>query len=203
LKVSVPDLDDSSFAPLFCTTPSAASHAPYPRSPVATRRPRCPLFPEWPLAAVECLLPSRSLTLLPCEHPSCAPLIAHVQPCAHPNCACTIATLNHSWHTRCRVRFETRLLSAVKLTQHVRTRCGSSLSPLIDIVQPSPAAGRGWHVLHTTTTCGAISDGSAPATHVSPRAPPPGIFRLFAIGELVGYKPCAILAASWWVSGDG
>jgi hypothetical protein len=21
--------------------------------------------------------------------------------------------------------------------------------------------------------------------------------------ELVGYKPCAILAASWWVSGDG
>jgi len=24
LKVSVPDLDDSSFAPLFCTTPSAA-----------------------------------------------------------------------------------------------------------------------------------------------------------------------------------
>jgi hypothetical protein len=30
-----------------------------------------------------------------------------------------------------------------------------------------------------------------------------GIFRLFAIGELVGYKPCAILAASWWVSGDG
>ena len=35
------------------------------------------------------------------------------------------------------------------------------------------------------------------------RAPLPGIFRLFAIGELVGYKPCAILAASWWVSGDG
>jgi hypothetical protein len=31
----------------------------------------------------------------------------------------------------------------------------------------------------------------------------PGIFRLFAIGELVGCKPCAILAASWWVSGDG
>jgi hypothetical protein len=31
----------------------------------------------------------------------------------------------------------------------------------------------------------------------------PGIFRPFAIGELVGYKPCAILAASWWVSGDG
>ena len=72
------------------------------------------------------------------------------------------------WHTCCRVSFETRLLSAVKLTQHVRTRCGSSLSPLIDIVQPSPAAGRGWHVLHTTTTCAAISaydDGSAPATH--------------------------------------
>ena len=126
------------------------------------------------VAAVECLLPSRSLTLLPCEHPSCAPLIAHVQPCAHPNCAGTIATLNHSWHTRCRVRFETRLLSAVKLTQHVRTRCGSSLSPLIDIVQPSPAAGRGWHVLHTTTTCGAISDGSAPATHASPHPRAPG-----------------------------
>jgi hypothetical protein len=30
-----------------------------------------------------------------------------------------------------------------------------------------------------------------------------GIFRLFAIGELVGYKPCANLAASWRVSGDG
>ena len=121
---------------------------------------------------------SISHTLL-CEHPSCAPLIAHVQPCAHPNCAGTIATLNHSWHTRCRVRFETRLLSAVKFTQHVRTRCGSSLSPLIDIVQPSPAAGRGWHVLHTTTTCGAISahdDGTAPAAHASPhpRAPAQG-----------------------------
>jgi hypothetical protein len=36
-----------------------------------------------------------------------------------------------------------------------------------------------------------------------PLKPPPGIFRLSAIGELVGYKPCAILAASWWVSGDG
>ena len=58
-----------------------------------------------------------------------------------------------------------RLQSAVKLTQHVRTRCGSSLPPLIDIVQPSPAAGRGWHVLHTTTTCGAIS--------VHEMAPPP------------------------------
>jgi hypothetical protein len=44
-----------------------------------------------------------------------------------------------------------------------------------------------------------------PAPHNRNRdgAPPPGIFRLFAIGELVGYKPCAILAASWWVSGDG
>ena len=42
---------------------------------------------------------SQSLTLLPCEYPSCAPLIAHVQPCAHPNCAGTIATLNHSCHT--------------------------------------------------------------------------------------------------------
>ena len=28
------------------------------------------------------------------------------------------------------------------------------------------------------------------------------VFWLFAIGELVGYKPCAILATSWWVSGD-
>ena len=56
LKVSIPDLDDSSFAPLFCTTPSAASHAPYPRSPVATRRPRCPLFPEWPQWSACCLL---------------------------------------------------------------------------------------------------------------------------------------------------
>jgi hypothetical protein len=31
----------------------------------------------------------------------------------------------------------------------------------------------------------------------------PGFFWLFAIGELVSNKPCAILAASWWVSGDG
>ena len=128
------------------------------------------------VAAVECLLPSRSLTLLPCEHPSCAPLIAHVQPCAHPNCAGTIATLNRSWHTRCRVRFETRLQSAVKLTQHVRSRCGTSSALMIDTARPSPAAGRGWHVLHTTTTCGAISvheDGTAPAAHASPhpRAP--------------------------------
>jgi hypothetical protein len=33
-------------------------------------------------------------------------------------------------------------------------------------------------------------------------APPPGIFRLVAIGELVGYKPCAILAASWCMVGE-
>ena len=38
-------------------------------------------------------------------------------------------------------------------------------------------------------------EGRAPAPHDRYRdgAPPPGIFRLFAIGELVGYKPCAIL----------
>ena len=34
-------------------------------------------------------------------------------------------------------------------------------------------------------------------------APPPGFFWLFAIRELVSNKPCVILAASWWVSGDG
>ena len=34
-------------------------------------------------------------------------------------------------------------------------------------------------------------------------APLPGFFWLFAIGELVSNKPCAILAASWSVSGDG
>ena len=33
--------------------------------------------------------------------------------------------------------------------------------------------------------------------------PPPGFFWLFAIRELVSNKPCVILAASWWVSGDG
>ena len=32
---------------------------------------------------------------------------------------------------------------------------------------------------------------------------PPGFFWLFAIGELVSNKPCVILAASWWVSGEG
>ena len=140
---------------------------------------------------MECLLPSRSLTLLPCEHPSCAPLIAHVQPCAHPNCAGTIATLNHSWHTRCRVRFETRLLSAVKLTQHVRTRCGSSLSTMIDIVQPSPAAGRGWHVLHTTTTCGAISAARRWLRTRRPRLTPSPCSRTGSdalVGILVGDK---------------
>ena len=31
----------------------------------------------------------------------------------------------------------------------------------------------------------------------------PGFFWLFAIGELVSNKPCVILAASWWVSGEG
>ena len=34
-------------------------------------------------------------------------------------------------------------------------------------------------------------------------APPPGFFWLFAIRELVSNKPCVILAASWWMSGDG
>ena len=34
-------------------------------------------------------------------------------------------------------------------------------------------------------------------------APPPGFFWLFAIRELVSNKPCTILAASSWVSGDG
>ena len=32
---------------------------------------------------------------------------------------------------------------------------------------------------------------------------PPGFFWLFAIRELVSNKPCVILAASWWVSGEG
>ena len=36
----------------------------------------------------------------------------------------------------------------------------------------------------------------APHNRYRDGAPPPGIFRLVAIGELVGYKPCAILAAS-------
>ena len=31
----------------------------------------------------------------------------------------------------------------------------------------------------------------------------PSYSLVVAIGELVGYKPCATLAASWWVSGDG
>ncbi len=47
---------------------------------------------------------------------------------------------------------------------------------MIDIVQPSPAVGRGWHVLHATTTCGAISaheDGTAPAAHASPHPSSP------------------------------
>ena len=35
------------------------------------------------------------------------------------------------------------------------------------------------------------------------RRRPLGFFWLFAIGELVSNKPCAILAASWSVSGDG
>ena len=35
------------------------------------------------------------------------------------------------------------------------------------------------------------------------RTPAPGFFWLFAIRELVSNKPCVILAASWWVSGDG
>ena len=61
-----------------------------------------------------------------------------------------------SWHTRCRVRFETRLVSAVKASATGWIRCGSSSATMIDTAQLSPAAGRGWHVLHTTTTCGAI-----------------------------------------------
>ena len=32
---------------------------------------------------------------------------------------------------------------------------------------------------------------------------PPGFFWLFAIGELVSNKPCVILAAFRWVSGEG
>ena len=62
------------------------------------------------------------------------------RPCAtvcSPELCRSIATLN----TRCRVRFETRLLSAVQACATGWIRCGSSLSPLIDIVQPSPAAG--------------------------------------------------------------
>ena len=58
MKVSVPDLDESSFAPLFYTTLHNANSclAPYPRSPVATRQPRCPLFPEWPQWSACCIL---------------------------------------------------------------------------------------------------------------------------------------------------
>ena len=60
--------------------------------------------------------------------------------------------------------------------------------------------------IHHDTT-GYVSDRKSPPKTIgnppSPGAPPPGFFRLFAIGELVGDMPCVILAASWWVSGDG
>ena len=43
----------------------------------------------------------------------------------------------------------------------------------------------------------------APQNRYRDAAPLPGFFWLFAIGELVSNKPCVILAASWWVSGEG
>ena len=45
-------------------------------------------------------------------------------------------------------------------------------------------------------------EACAPFNRFRDGAPPPGFFWLFAIGELVSNKPCAILAASWSVSGD-
>ena len=75
----------------------------------------------------------------------------------------------------------------------------------------------------TDTLSGSLSHrtrrSSLDVTHVSPAACPPkslsrwrpcdgaplprGFFWLFAFGELVSNKPCVILAASWWVSGEG
>ena len=46
-------------------------------------------------------------------------------------------------HTHCRVRFETRLVSAVKASATGWIRCGSSSATMIDTFQPSPAAGHG------------------------------------------------------------
>ena len=43
----------------------------------------------------------------------------------------------------------------------------------------------------------------APHNRYRDGAPLPGFFWLFAIGELVSNTPCVILAASWWVSGEG
>ena len=50
-----------------------------------------------------------------------------------------------------------------------------------------------------------LRPNTRPAPHNRYRdgAPLPGFFWLLAIGELVSNKPCAILAASWSVSGDG
>ena len=132
----------------------AALHAPCPRRPVAARRPGCPLFPEWPQWSACCLLDhSRSCPASTLRVHNSSPTCNRVltRPCAG-----TIATPNHSSHTRCRVRFEMRLLSAVQASATGWIRCGSSSAVMIDTVQLSPAAGRGWHVLHTTTICGAI-----------------------------------------------
>jgi hypothetical protein len=42
--------------------------------------------------------------------------------------------------------------SAVKACAIGWIRCGNSSATMIDTAQPSPAAGRGWHVLQTITT---------------------------------------------------
>ena len=60
--------------------------------------------------------------------------------------------------------------------------------------------------IHHDTT-GYVSDRKSPPQNdrkpPNPGRRPPGFFWLFAIRELVSNKPCVILAASWWVSGDG
>ena len=82
-----------------------------------------------------------------------------------------------------------RLVSTLAITTHAPRCCEDCARLVADKLAngKEPKEARG---------------GCAIATAIMGRGTP-GFFWLFAIGELVGNKPCAILAASWSVSGDG
>ena len=98
--------------------------------------------------------------------------------CQPPPCRHTLVVIPRGWGARQRA------------LRDVRNRT-------YDEVFPTDTPRWNWQMAGEPTT------SPAPHNRYRDGAPPPGFFWLFAIRELVCNKPCVILAASWWVSGDG
>ena len=129
--------------------------------------------------------------LLPCEWSQCArpdlDKIAHSSSrAAHRRCVRMLHPLPKNV-------FSSRHVSTLAITTHPPRCCEDHAR----LVADKPCE---WQ--RAKRSPAGYADYGAIAIAILGRRPP-GFFWLFAIRELVSNKPCVILAASWWVSGDG